>query len=43
MSSKLAAGLATNKFYPTVRTSDVLDLDFLDYVFDCHRLDEWAI
>ena len=28
-------------FYPTVRTSDVLDLDYLDYVFDCHRLDEY--
>jgi SAM-dependent methyltransferase len=28
-------------FYPSVRTSDVLDLDYLDYVFDCHRLDEF--
>ena len=28
-------------FYPSVRTSDVLDLDYLDYVFDCHRLDKF--
>lgn len=28
-------------FYPSVRTSDVLDLDYLDYVFDCHDLDEF--
>ena len=29
------------RFHPTVRTSDVLELDYLDYVFDCHRLDEF--
>jgi SAM-dependent methyltransferase len=29
-------------FYPNVRTSDVLDLDYLDYVLDCHHLDEFA-
>ena len=28
-------------FYPSVRTSDVLDLDYLDYVLDCHHLDEF--
>jgi len=28
-------------FYPTVHTSDVLDLDYLDYVLDCHQLDEF--
>ena len=30
------------RFYPNVRTSDVLDLDYLDYVFDCHHLDEFG-
>ncbi len=28
-------------FYPGVRTSDVLELDYLDFVFDCHRLDRF--
>jgi SAM-dependent methyltransferase len=28
-------------FYPSVRTSDILDLDYLDYVFDCHQLDKF--
>jgi SAM-dependent methyltransferase len=27
------------KFYPNVITSDVLDLDYLDLVFDCHEID----
>lgn len=27
-------------FYPTVLTNDVLRLDYLDYSFDCHRIDE---
>jgi SAM-dependent methyltransferase len=27
-------------FYPTVRTSDVLDLEYVDYVFDCHDIDK---
>ncbi len=26
------------RFYPTVETSDVLELDYLDYVFDCHEI-----
>jgi SAM-dependent methyltransferase len=29
------------RFYPNVQTSDVLELDYLDYVFDCHRIDEF--
>jgi hypothetical protein len=28
-------------FHPTVITSDVLDLDYLDFVFDCHAIDEF--
>ena len=28
------------QFYPTVLTSDVMALDYLDYSFDCHRIDE---
>ena len=28
-------------FYKNVRTSDVLDLDYLDYVFDCHHIDQF--
>jgi|ERR1039457_6388307 SAM-dependent methyltransferase len=27
------------RFYPNVITSDVLELDYLDYVFDCHGID----
>ena len=27
------------RFYPNILTSDVLDLDYLDYVFDCHDID----
>jgi SAM-dependent methyltransferase len=27
--------------YPSVLTSDVLNLDYLDYTFDCHRIDEF--
>lgn len=30
------------RFYPTVKTSDVLELDYVDYVFDCHHIDELA-
>jgi Methyltransferase domain len=28
------------QFYPNVVTSDVLDLDYLDLVFDCHEIDQ---
>ena len=28
------------QFYPSVITSDVLDLDYLDLVFDCHEIDK---
>jgi len=28
------------QFFPTVVTSDVLDLDYLDLVFDCHQIDK---
>jgi SAM-dependent methyltransferase len=28
-------------FHPNVQTSDVLELDYLDYVFDCHHIDEF--
>jgi SAM-dependent methyltransferase len=27
-------------FYPNVLTSDVLDLDYLDFIFDCHNIDK---
>src|SRR2546421_6907415 len=27
------------QFYPNIVTSDVLDLDYLDLVFDCHEID----
>jgi SAM-dependent methyltransferase len=27
-------------FHPNVLTSDVLDLDYLDFVFDCHHIDK---
>ncbi len=30
-----------SRYYPTIRTSDVLQLDYLDYVFDCHQIDEF--
>ena len=29
------------EFYPSVRTSDVLDLNYLNYTFDCHELDKF--
>lgn len=29
------------RFYDNVLTSDVLDLDYLDYVFDCHAIDQF--
>jgi hypothetical protein len=28
------------QFLPNIRTSDVLDLDYLDLVFDCHEIDK---
>jgi SAM-dependent methyltransferase len=28
------------RFYPKIITSDVLDLDYLDLVFDCHEIDK---
>jgi hypothetical protein len=28
------------RFYSNIITSDVLDLDYLDYVFDCHQIDQ---
>src|SRR3954466_7168198 len=28
-------------FYPSVVTSDVLPLDYLDHVFDCHEIDRY--
>lgn len=28
------------KFHPGVLTSDVLDLDYLDFVFDCHEINQ---
>ena len=30
------------RFYPNVTTSDVLQLDYLDHVFDCHEIDKIA-
>lgn len=30
-----------HQIYPGVMTSDVLDLDYLDYVFDCHAIDRF--
>src|SRR5207244_3905923 len=29
------------RFYPTVQTSDVLELDYLDYTLDCHEIDQF--
>src|SRR5215467_14820159 len=29
------------QFVPNVVTSDVLDLDYLDFVFDCHEIDKF--
>ena len=29
------------RFYENVLTSDVMDLDYLDYVFDCHAIDRF--
>jgi SAM-dependent methyltransferase len=33
---------ALQRFYPSVLTSDVLELDYLDYVFDCHSIDRFT-
>lgn len=30
-----------HRFYPSVLTSDVLNLDYLDYIFDCHQIDRF--
>jgi SAM-dependent methyltransferase len=30
-----------HQIHPSVLTSDVLDLDYLDYVFDCHSIDRF--
>jgi SAM-dependent methyltransferase len=30
------------RFYPNVITSDILELDYLDYIFDCHEIDRFA-
>jgi len=27
------------RFYPNIITSDILDLDYLDLIFDCHKID----
>ncbi len=29
------------RFHPNVMTSDVLELDYVDHVFDCHSIDEF--
>ncbi len=29
-----------HRFHPNVLTSDVLEFDYLDYVFDCHAIDQ---
>jgi SAM-dependent methyltransferase len=28
-------------FFPAIKTSDVLDLDYVDYIFDCHHIDSY--
>ncbi len=39
---EIGSGVSPLKlFYPSVLTSDVLRLDYLDYVFDCHHLDQF--
>jgi SAM-dependent methyltransferase len=30
------------RFFPHILTSDILPLDYLDYVFDCHEIDRFA-
>ena len=32
-----------HQIHPTVLTSDVLDLGYLDYVFDCHAIDRFEL
>src|ERR1043165_8951618 len=42
--SVLEVGSGTSplkQFLPNVVTSDVLDLDYLDLVFDCHEIDKF--
>ncbi len=31
------------RFYPNIKTSDVLELDYLDHVFDAHDIDTFAV
>jgi len=31
------------RFYPNIRTSDILELDYLDYIFDAHDIDTVAL
>jgi SAM-dependent methyltransferase len=40
---EIGSGVSTlRRFYPNVTTSDVLSLDYLDHVFDCHEIDRIA-
>ncbi len=39
---EVGSGMSPLKlFYPHVTTSDVLDLEYLDHVFDCHEIDSY--
>jgi SAM-dependent methyltransferase len=39
---EIGSGVSPLKqFYENVLTSDVMDLDYLDYVFDCHAIDRF--
>lgn len=31
------------RFYPNIRTSDILELDYLDHVFDAHDIDTFVV
>lgn len=40
---EVGSGISPLKlFYPHVTTSDVLDLEYLDHVFDCHEIDRYG-
>lgn len=40
---EIGSGMSPLKmFYPHVTTSDVLDLEYLDHVFDCHEIDQYG-
>jgi SAM-dependent methyltransferase len=40
---EVGSGMSPLKlFYPHVTTSDVLDLEYLDHVFDCHEIDQYG-